>query len=127
MGMGQVNLYKIDGNKKEDFLNKLSENFEFIGEQDYNSLDNNEKVYTVGTYVHVPEERKKPEWQWILDEYDYEIEGTAGSPRAVLVIESVDATYAVRSKCKLFAAKYFINSLSSAKSSNLCLNSTTPL
>ena len=46
--MGQVNLYKIDGNKKEDFLNKLSENFEFIGEQDYNSLDNNEKVYTVG-------------------------------------------------------------------------------
>lgn len=24
--MGQVNLYKIDGNKKEDFLNKLSEN-----------------------------------------------------------------------------------------------------
>ena len=86
--MGQVNLYKIDGNKKEDFLNKLSEKFEFIGEQDYNSLDNNEHVYTVGTYVHVPEERKIPEWQWILDEYDYEIEGTAGSPRAVLVIES---------------------------------------
>ena len=47
MGMGQVNLYKIDGNKKEDFLNKLSENFEFIGEQDYNSLDNNEKVYVM--------------------------------------------------------------------------------
>lgn len=101
--MGQVNLYKIDGNKKEDFLNKLSEKFEFIGEQDYNSLDNNENVYTVGTYVHVPEERKAPEWQWILDEYDYEIEGTAGSPRAVLVIESVDATYAVTYGFSYFA------------------------
>lgn len=93
--MGQANLYKIDGHKKEDFLNKLNEKFEFIGEQDYNSLDNNEKVYTVGTYVHVPKERKILEWQWILDEYDYEIEGTAGSPRAILVIESEDATYAV--------------------------------
>ena len=101
--MGQVNLYKIDGNKKEDFLNKLSEKFKFIGERDYNSLDNNENMYTVGTYVHVPEERKTPEWQWILDGYDCEIEGTAGSPRAVLVIESVDATYAVTYGFSYFA------------------------
>ena len=93
--MGQVNLYKIDGNKKNDFLDKLNQKFEFIGEQDYNSLDNEEDVYTVGTYINVPEERKAPEWQWILDEYDYEIEGTVASPRTVLVIEGVDATYAV--------------------------------
>ena len=93
--MGQVNLYKIDGNKKNDFLDKLNEKFELIGEQDYNSLNNEEDVYTVSTYINVPEERKAPEWQWILDEYDYEIEGTVASPRAVLVIEGVDATYAV--------------------------------
>ena len=29
--MGQVNLYKIDGNKKNDFLDKLNEKFELIG------------------------------------------------------------------------------------------------
>lgn len=103
VNMGQVNLYKIDGNKKDDFLDKLSEKFEFIGEQDYNSLDNKENVYTVGTYVHVPEERKIPEWQWILDEYDYKIEGTAGLPRAVLVIESVDTTYAITYGLSYFA------------------------
>lgn len=28
--MGQINLYKIDENKKDDFLNKLTEKFEFI-------------------------------------------------------------------------------------------------
>lgn len=37
--MGQINLYKIDENKKDDFLNKLTEKFEFIGEQDYNSME----------------------------------------------------------------------------------------
>lgn len=31
--MGQVNLYKIDGNKKKDFLDKLFEKFEFLGKK----------------------------------------------------------------------------------------------
>lgn len=43
--MGQINLYKIDENKKDDFLNKLTEKFEFIGEQDYNSMENEKIVY----------------------------------------------------------------------------------
>ena len=76
--MGQINLYKIDENKKDDFLNKLTEKFEFIGEQDYNSMENEKIVYTVGTYINIPEERKPLEWQWILDEYDYEIEAVDG-------------------------------------------------
>ena len=101
--MGQVNLYKIDGNKKDDFLDKLNEKFEFIGEQDYNSLDNEENSYTVSTYVNVPEERKPLEWQWLLDEYDYEIEGIVASPRAVLVIESEDTMYAATYGLSYFA------------------------
>lgn len=32
--MGQINLYKIDRNKKEIFLDALNEKFEFLGEQD---------------------------------------------------------------------------------------------
>lgn len=101
--MGQVNLYKIDGNKKDDFLDKLNEKFEFIGEQDYNSLDNEENSYTVSTYVNVPEERKTLEWQWLLHEYDYEIEGIVASPRAVLVIESEDTMYAATYGLSYFA------------------------
>ena len=31
--MGQVNLYKIDEKKTDDFLNKLDEKFQFLGEQ----------------------------------------------------------------------------------------------
>lgn len=101
--MGQINLYKIDVEKKRDFLDALAKKFEFIGEQDYHSTGSEEDVYMVGTYVNVPEERKPVEWQWILDEYDYEIEDTVASPRAVLVIESIAATYAVTYGLSYFA------------------------
>lgn len=101
--MGQVNLYKIDGNKKNDFLDKLNEKFEFIGEQNYNSVDNEQDVYTVSTYLNVPEERKVPDWHWILEEYDYKIEGAMASPRAILVIEGIKATYAVT-----YGLSYFV-------------------
>ncbi len=101
--MGQINLYKIDVEKKRDFLDALAKKFEFIGEQDYHSTGNEEDVYIVGTYVNVPEERKPVEWQWILDEYDYKIEETVASPKAVLVIESIAATYAVTYGLSYFA------------------------
>lgn len=101
--MGQINLYKIDRRKKEVFLDKLSEKFEFIGEQDYNIDDNKKNVYTVGTYINVPEERKPLEWQWLLDEYDYEIEGLVSSPRAVLLIENLESTYAIT-----YGLSYFV-------------------
>ena len=54
-----------------------------------------ENVYTVGTYVYVTNERKIPEWKWILDEYDFDLEGIVGSPRAILVIENMDTMYAI--------------------------------
>lgn len=101
--MGQVNLYKIDDHKKDDFLNNLHQKFQFLGEQDYYSLECKDNSFTVGTYVFTPKERKKIEWQWVLDEYDYEIEGAEGSPRAILVIENELDMYAVTYGLSYFA------------------------
>lgn len=101
--MGQVNLYKIDGTKKKDFIDKICEKFECIGEQDYHFIGNEENIYTVGTYINVPGEAKPLEWQWILDEYDYEVMNTLSSPRAVLVIEGAVDTYAVT-----YGLSYFV-------------------
>lgn len=101
--MGQVNLYKIDDHKKDDFLNNLHQKFQFLGEQDYCSLECKDNSFTVGTYVFTPKERKKIEWQWVLDEYDYEIEGAEGSPRAILVIENELDMYAVTYGLSYFA------------------------
>lgn len=101
--MGQINLYKIDSNKKRDFLDKLTEKFEFLGEQSYYLIDDEEKTYMVGTYVNVPEKRNPPEWQWILDEYEYEIEELTASPRAMLVIENATDMYVVT-----YGSSYFV-------------------
>ena len=56
--MGQVNLYKIDENKRIGFLDQLREKFEFIGEQNYNLSDDEKNTFTVGTYVYFPDEKR---------------------------------------------------------------------
>lgn len=50
IGVGQVNLYKIDAGKKAEFIEKLSVKFESLGEQDYQSTNDINVMYTVGTY-----------------------------------------------------------------------------
>lgn len=100
--MGQINLYKIDGNSKDDFFDKLYEKFQCIGEQDY-QVNGVESIYTVGTYVDESERKRTLDWQWILDEYDYTIDETKSSPRAVLVIESEAGIYAVT-----YGLSYFV-------------------
>ena len=52
--MGQINLYKIDINKHEDFFENLNEKFECIGTQEYQLIDNEKTVYEVGTYFNMP-------------------------------------------------------------------------
>ena len=51
----------------------------------------------------MPEERKPLEWQWLLDEYGYEIEEIVPTPRAVLVVENVESTYAIT-----YGLSYFV-------------------
>ena len=93
--MGQVNLYKIEDNKQEEFTELLSNKYEFIGEQEYKSIGDKNKTYMVGTYLFCSDNCKKPDWQWILDEYDHEEIKIYSSPRAVLKIEAEGAMYVV--------------------------------
>lgn len=93
--MGQINLYKIDRVKSTEFLNKLIDKFECIGEQNYTTIENkNKQNYTVTTYVSKQEERKMPEWKWLLDEYEYPVPNSLAALKAVLVIQREDTIYA---------------------------------
>lgn len=105
--MGQVNLYKIDAGKKKEFIDKLGAKFEFLGEQDYQSMNDKNVIYTVDTYVSIPEKRNALEWQWVLDEYEYGKRETLASPRAVLVIENANEMYAVTYGLSFFAVDKF--------------------
>lgn len=101
--MGQVNLYKIDEKKKDEFLNKIDEKFEFLGEEDYLYEKNKQKQCTVMTYVNKLENQKLPEWRWVLDEYDYEIPESSVTVRAILVIKMEEIVYAVTYGMSFFA------------------------
>ncbi len=101
--MGQVNLYKIDEKKTNDFLNKLDEKFECLGEQNYPYGKDKKNQWTVTTYASKTENRKLPEWKWILDEYDFEIPESSTAIRAILVIEIKDIMYAVTYGMAFFA------------------------
>lgn len=93
--MGQVNLYKIDERKKNDFLYKINEKFQYLGEHNYPYRDNEQEQCKVITYVSKIERKKLPEWKWILDEYDFEIPESSTALRAILVIQIGEELYAV--------------------------------
>lgn len=93
--MGQVNLYKIEERKQQEFTELLLNKYEFIGEQEYKSISDKNRTYIVGTYLFCSDNCKKPDWQWILDEYDHEEVKIYSSPRAILKIEADGVTYVV--------------------------------
>ena len=45
--MGQINLYRIDNKKRDEFLDNLYKKFEFLGEQSYSyGIENKEECAT---------------------------------------------------------------------------------
>ena len=101
--MGQINLYRIDNKKRDEFLDNLYKKFEFLGEQSYSYGIENKEECVVTTYANKAQSRKVPEWKWVLDEYDYEIPEGSIAVRAVLVIEIKEITYAVTYGMAFFA------------------------
>ncbi len=105
--MGQINLYKIDINKHEDFFENLNEKFECIGTQEYQLIDNEKTVYEVGTYFNMPNTKHNLEWQWILDEYDFGKIETEITPRAILTFQKEEKLYVATYGFAYFMADKF--------------------
>lgn len=102
--MGQINLYKIDNKKKAEFIAGLADKFEILGEQEYKPTDEQNAIpYLVTTYKGKQEERKLPDWKWVLEEYDSNIQNTLTALKAILVIKRENDLYAVTYGMAYFA------------------------
>ncbi len=101
--MGQINLYKIDSEKKKEFIEKVNEKFECLGCEEYKGINEEKIKYEVGTYINIPNEEKKLSWQWVLDQYDYEKMSITSPPRALLIIEDEECTYVLTYGLSYFA------------------------
>lgn len=91
--MGQINLYKVDAVKLDQFIASLYDKFECIGSEKY-SLEGDDN-YEVSIHVSIPEDRNPLTWQWLLDLYDYGTVTTQSNPKAVIVIRRTNSIYVV--------------------------------
>ncbi|WP_288525272.1 DUF6119 family protein [uncultured Clostridium sp.] len=102
--MGQVNIYKIDNNKKEQFYKDMYSKLELQDTVEINKVVNEENIeFGMTLYISKPAEEKDVSWNWLLKEFNVEEVKNSTTPKSVLLIEKGDTAYAVT-----FGAAYFI-------------------
>ncbi|ELC8389512.1 TIGR04141 family sporadically distributed protein [Clostridium perfringens] len=102
--MGQVNIYKIDNNKKEQFYKDMYSKLELQDTVEINKVVNEENIeFGMTLYISKPAEEKDVSWNWLLKEFNVEEVKNSTNPKSVLLIEKGDTAYAVT-----FGAAYFI-------------------
>lgn len=102
--MGQINIYKIDSNKKQVFYQTMASKLELIRTVEVNKVVNeNEIIFGMSLYISQPTEERDINWSWLLREFEVDAIRSIPNPKSVLLIEKDDIAYAVT-----FGASYFI-------------------
>ena len=104
--MGSINLYKIDGEKKELFLKDLA--LKMILSQTVflssKNDDNIEETFGLTLYLSNPREDRQISWNWVLEAFHEQAINVSTAPKGIVVIEKDDdTTYAVT-----FGHAYFL-------------------
>ena len=102
--MGQINIYKIDRNKKQTFYQIMASKLELIRRVEINKVVNDNEInFEMSLYISQPTEEKDINWNWLLREFQVDEIKSLPNPKSVLLIEKDDIAYAVT-----FGASYFI-------------------
>ncbi|MGL5867980.1 DUF6119 family protein [Clostridium chrysemydis] len=102
--MGQINIYKIDRNKKQTFYQTMASKLELIRTVEINKVVNENKInFGMSLYISQPTEEKNINWNWLLREFQVDEIRSLPNPKSVLLIEKDNIAYAVT-----FGASYFI-------------------
>lgn len=104
--MGSINLYRIDEEKKNLFLQELSQKMELKDTIFLDSENETEIVENFGLtlYLSRPRENREIAWNWVLEEFHEHSIEVPSAPKGIIVIEKdEDKTYAVT-----FGHSYFL-------------------
>lgn len=99
--MAKLNLYKIDQNKKEDFLQNLQEELNFINTKE--KQNTNQELYKFSLYNYFPAADKSLSWNWLLSEFDEDGFSYKTNPRAIVTITKSNNMYVIT-----FGSAYFL-------------------
>lgn len=104
--MGNINLYKIDEEKKQLFLQELTTKMKLIDTMflDNNFTETKKDSYGFSLYISIPDTNKELSWKWVLDEFHQPGIEIAAAAKGIIIIESEnELTYAVT-----FGHSYFL-------------------
>ncbi|MBU3197201.1 TIGR04141 family sporadically distributed protein [Clostridium algidicarnis] len=102
--MGQINIYKIDSNKKQLFYQTMASKLELVRTVEVSKVINDNEInFGMSLYISQPTEEKDINWNWLLREFGADAIRSLPNPKSVLLIEKDDIAYAVT-----FGAAYFM-------------------
>lgn len=95
--MGAFNIYKIDNDKMQEFLQELNRQMQCIDSQNIiRRFNDDETLFGFTLYYTCREEPNPLSWNWLLTAFNHGEEQTFSSPKAVLLLErDGDTAYAV--------------------------------
>lgn len=106
MILGNINLYKIDNEKKQLFFQKLAQKTYNLNTIYFDKQDEQKNIirFECTLYVSYLDETKEISWNWVLQEFNQQSIEIPVMPKSVIVIESQEEkTYAIT-----FGHSYFL-------------------
>ena len=108
--MGQINLYKIEIAKQQDFLQVLTDKLDIVNTiHRTRNINNQETAIGLTLYMSRPAEEKSITWNWLLDEFDQGEINSTPNPKAVVLVEFEEDMYAVTFGFSYFLVDKFCN------------------
>lgn len=94
--MGRLNIYKIDEDKNQFFIQEMAQKLQRIDTLDIEKQVNGEDtMFGLTLYISRPQNDKELNWNWLLSAFHLNNLDITPSPKAVLIVEKGDTIYAV--------------------------------
>lgn len=94
--MGQLNLYKIDSEKHENFITALEEKYNTVGtiQTVERTVDQQEVQFELSFFIDEPNGENHVEWNWLLEFFGNNGVTSRSNPKGILVIKDNGDLYA---------------------------------
>jgi len=87
--VGQLNLYRIDAQKQDDFAEAIEEKYNMVGNTNVidTTIGNHLHQFELTFYVDIPDEENRVDWSWLLQHFGDNGATSRSNPKGILVIE----------------------------------------
>ncbi len=94
--MGQLNLYKVDYQRRTEFETALLEKYDLVGNKKTinRTIGDQENSFELSFFIDIDDREKPIEWDWLLRIFDDSSATSRSNPKGILVIKENGDIYA---------------------------------